>query len=136
MRCNQMFAVIKGIFALVGSTLTVFFGGWDKALYTLLILIIFDYLTGVIRAVFARKISSSIGFHGILKKILILMMIGFSHLLDLNLLGGGEVLRTGAIFFYSANEGISITENLAAIGFPLPEKLKSVLLQIKEEENE
>jgi len=135
MRLNQVFAVIKGVVALCGSILASFFGGWDKALYTLLILILFDYLTGVIRAVFARKISSSIGFRGILKKVLILMMVGFSHLLDLNLLAGGEVLRTGVIFFYSANEGISITENLAAIGFPIPEKLKSVLLQMKEEEN-
>jgi toxin secretion/phage lysis holin len=135
MRFNQIFTTIKGVFALCGSVLAIFFGGWDKALYTLMILILFDYVTGVIRAVYARKISSSIGFRGILKKLLILMTVGFSHLLDLNLLGGGEVLRTGVIFFYSANEGISITENLAAIGFPLPEKLKSVLLQMKEEEN-
>ncbi|WKY46912.1 phage holin family protein [Eubacteriaceae bacterium ES3] len=135
MELNQMMMALKSILALTGSLLAAFFGGWDATLYTLLIFILFDYLTGVVRAAYERKVSSSVGFWGILKKVMVLLIVGLSHLLDVNLLGGGQVLRTGVIFFYSANEGISITENLGAMGFPIPRKLRKVLLQIKEEED-
>lgn len=135
MQLNQMFAVLKGGLALTGSLLAAFLGGWDGAVYTLLSFIIFDYFTGLFRAFCERKVSSSIGFRGILKKVMILLVVGLSHLMDINLLGGGDVLRTGVIFFYSANEGISITENLGAVGFPIPQKLKNALIQMKEEED-
>ena len=81
-----------------------------------------------------RQISSEIGFVGILKKILILVMVAMGHLLDQNLLGGGAAMRTAVIFFYTANEGISITENLSRLGFPIPARLKSVLAQLSEKE--
>lgn len=123
-------------FAFIGSLVGVLLGGYDGFLYTLLSFILIDYLTGVIAAIIQRQVSSKIGFNGILKKILILIMVAMGHLLDQNLLGGGDGLRTGVIFFYTANEGISIMENLTSIGFPIPRKLKEVLSQLSEQEKE
>ncbi|MBC3805037.1 holin [Acetobacterium fimetarium] len=121
-------------FAVIGSVLGFLLGGFDGYLYTLLGFILIDYLTGVMAAVALRQIASEIGFVGILKKILILVMVAMGHLLDQNLLGGGAAMRTAVIFFYTANEGISITENLSRLGFPIPARLKSVLAQLSEKE--
>jgi toxin secretion/phage lysis holin len=126
----SVFLGILGTF--IGSIL----GGFDGFLYTLLGFILMDYFTGLIIALIQKKLSSEIGFIGILKKVLMLMMVAMAHLLDLHLLGGGNAMRTGVIFFYIANEGISITENLSRIGFPIPEKLKNCLLQLSQEKKE
>lgn len=120
--------------AVIGSVLGFLLGGFDGYLYTLLGFILIDYLTGVMAAIAKRQISSEIGFVGILRKILILIMVAMGHLLDQNLLGGGAAMRTAVIFFYTANEGISITENLSRLGFPIPARLKSVLAQLSEKE--
>ena len=122
------------VFAVVGSVLGFLLGGFDGYLYTLLGFILIDYLTGIMVAMALRQVSSEIGFVGILKKMLILVMVALGHLLDQNLLGGGATMRTAVIFFYVANEGISITENLTRLGFPIPAKLKQVLAQLNEEE--
>lgn len=122
------------VFAVIGSVLGFLLGGFDGYLYTLLGFILIDYLTGVMAAIANRQISSEIGFVGILKKILILIMVAMGHLLDQNLLGGGAAMRTAVIFFYTANECISITENLSRLGFPIPAKLKTVLAQLSEKE--
>jgi toxin secretion/phage lysis holin len=122
------------VFAVIGSVLGFLLGGFDGYLYTLLGFILIDYLTGVMAAIAKRQISSEIGFVGILKKILILIIVAMGHLLDQNLLGGGAAMRTAVIFFYTANEGISITENLSRLGFPIPARLKSVLAQLSEKE--
>lgn len=127
---------IKGSFALMGSTLSLLLGGFDQYLYALLGLILADYLSGLILAIQEKKISSQIGFIGILKKMLIFFMVAIGYLLDTTLLSGGEALRTGIIFFYAANEGISIIENLSSIGFPIPEKVKDVFIQIQKKEGE
>nr|WP_320026811.1 phage holin family protein [uncultured Acetobacterium sp.] len=121
-------------FAVIGSALGFLLGGFDGYLYTLLGFILIDYLTGILVAIVLRQVSSEIGFVGILKKMLILVMVALGHLLDQNLLGGGATMRTAVIFFYAANEGISITENLAKLNFPIPAKLKQVLEQLQEEE--
>ncbi len=125
---------VNGSFALLGSSLYLLLGGFDQYLYALLGLVLADYISGLVLAIQEKRISSQIGFMGILKKMLIFLMVGMGHLLDRTLLSGGEALRTGIIFFYAANEGISIIENLSQIGFPIPEKLKKVLIQIKERE--
>lgn len=122
------------VFAVLGSGLGFLLGGFDGYLYTLLGLIVIDYLSGLVLAVARRRVSSEIGFIGILKKMLILVMVALGQLLDVNLLGGGATMRTAVIFFYLANEGISITENLSCLGFPLPAKLKAVLAQLAEKE--
>lgn len=118
----------------LGSLLGFLLGGFDGYLYTLVGFIAIDYLTGLALAVVRRQLSSEIGFVGIMKKMLMLVMVAMGHLLDVNLLGGGATLRTAVIFFYLANEGISITENLAKLNFPIPTKLKQVLAQLREEE--
>ena len=122
-------------FAVIGSVLGWLLGGFDGYLYTLLGFILIDYLTGVMAAMAKRQISSEIGFVGILKKILILVMVAMGQLLDQNLLGDGAAMRTAVIFFYTANEGISITENLSRLGFPIPARLKSMLVQLSEKED-
>lgn len=120
-------------FAVLGSLLGFLLGGFDGYLYSLLGLLVIDYLSGLALAAARRQVSSQIGFVGIIKKMLVLMMVAMAHLLDVNLLGGGAALRTAVIFFYAANEGISITENLAALGFPMPEQVKRVLRQLRED---
>lgn len=128
---------IKTGFSLIGSGLSFFLGGLDGFLYALIVMTVIDYITGVFSAVVRKELSSRIGFKGIFHKIIIFALVGMAHTLDANLLRYGDILRTAVIFYYVANEGISILENSAEIGLPIPEKLKNTLLQIKEEsENE
>ncbi len=122
--------------AVGGSLLGFLLGGFDGYLYSLLGFVVIDYLTGLVLAAARRQVSSQIGFTGILKKMLIFVIVAMGHLLDQNLLGGSATLRTAMIFFYLANEAISITENLGALGFPLPPKLKQVLTQLSAESEE
>jgi toxin secretion/phage lysis holin len=93
-----------------------------------------DYTTGVLRAVVEKSLSSRIGARGIAKKVAIFLVVGIAHLADVYLLGDGEALRTAVIFFYMANEGISLLENATAIGLPVPEQLKDVLAQLHKRE--
>ena len=124
------------IAAVGGSLLGFLLGGFDGYLYSLLGFVVIDYLTGLALAAARRQVSSQIGFTGILKKMLIFVIVAMGHLLDQNLLGGSATLRTAMIFFYLANEAIGITENLGALGFPLPPKLKQVLTQLSAESEE
>ena len=124
------------IAAVGGSLLGFALGGFDGYLYSLLGFVVIDYLTGLALAAARRQVSSQIGFTGILKKMLIFVIVAMGHLLDQNLLGGSATLRPAMIFFYLANEAISITENLGALGFPLPPKLKQVLTQLSAESEE
>ena len=124
------------IAAVGGSLLGFLLGGFDGYLYSLLGFVVIDYLTGLALAAARCQVSSQIGFTGILKKMLIFVIVAMGHLLDQNLLGGSATLRTAMIFFYLANEAISITENLGALGFPLPPKLKQVLTQLSAESEE
>ena len=107
-----------------------FMGGLDGFLYTLIVFVVIDYLTGVMAAVVQKKISSEVGFKGICKKVAIFFLVGIGHMLDTHIIHTGSVLRTAVIFFYLSNEGISILENVALIGLPIPQKLKDVLQQL------
>jgi toxin secretion/phage lysis holin len=118
------------VFAGAGGVLGWFIGGLDGFLFTLIAFVVVDYITGVLRAVVEKRLSSKVGAKGIVKKIGIFLVVGIAHLIDANLLGGENALRTAAIFFYISNEGISFFENAAAIGLPVPEKLKEVLAQL------
>ena len=122
---------IKLIAAFSGAVLSRFLGGFDGMVYTLLAFVIFDYITGVSIAITEKKLSSAVGFKGIFRKVLIFAMVGVGNMIDLYILKGGTVIRSAVIFFYIANEGISLTENAAKLGLPIPEKLKSVFEQIK-----
>jgi toxin secretion/phage lysis holin len=107
-----------------------FLGGLDGFLYALIAFVAIDYLTGVMCAIADRKLSSDIGARGIFKKVLIFVLVGVGHIVDTQVLGDGGAIRTAVIFFYLSNEGISILENAAHVGLPIPEKLKSILEQL------
>ena len=131
---NKFFEILKVCFTAIGGWLGFYLGSVDAFIYTLLAFVIADYLTGVLRAGVERKLSSSIGFKGIAKKIMIFIVVGIGNLCDAYLIkGDGTMIRTAIIFFYIANEGLSILENSVALGLPVPEKLKRVLEQFKEE---
>ena len=118
------------MFSAVGGWLGYFLGGCDGLLYTLLAFVVLDYVTGIMCAVADHKLSSAVGFKGIFRKILIFALVGVGHLLDVQVLGAVGVLRTAVIFFYLSNEGVSLIENAAHLGLPIPAKLKAVLEQL------
>jgi len=102
----------------------------DGFLYALLAFVVIDYITGLMCAVLDKKLSSDVGFRGIFKKVLIFSLVAIGHIIDKNVIGDGSVIWTAVIFFYLSNEGISILENAAHIGLPVPQKLKDILEQL------
>lgn len=123
-------------FAAIGGWIGFFLGGWDGVLYALITFITVDYITGVMCAVTDRRLSSEIGFRGICRKVIILTLVGVGSILDRQIVGTGSMLRTAVIFYYLSNEGISILENATRLGLPVPEKLKNVLEQLKNDKKE
>ena len=123
---------IQLVFSAVGGALSYLLGGLDGLLIVLIAFSVIDYLTGVLNAIVQRQLSSAIGFKGICKKVLIYVLIGAANLLDIHLLGGGGALRSAVICFYLSNEGISMLENAAKLGLPIPEKLRGILVQLNE----
>lgn len=116
----------------LGGVLGYFVGGMDGLLTALVILMVLDYVTGVMCAIVDKSLSSAIGFRGIFKKVLIFMLVGVAHILDLHVIGTGEALRSAVICFYLSNEGVSLLENAGHLGLPIPEKLKAILAQLHE----
>ena len=127
---KEFWNTIQIIFAAVGGWLGYFLGGCDGLVYALLLFVIVDYITGVMYAIVSKKLSSEIGFKGICKKVLIFVLVGLANILDVQIIGTGSVLRTAVIFFYISNEGVSLLENAAHLGLPVPEKLKDILQQL------
>lgn len=127
---KDLVSKMQFIFAGIGGFMGWFMGGLDGFLYTLIVLVIIDYLTGVMAAFVKKEISSEIGFNGIFKKVAIFCLVGVGNVLDTHIIHSGSVLRTAVIFFYLSNEGISILENVALIGLPIPQKLRDVLQQL------
>ena len=127
---KEFWNVIQAAFAAVGGWLGYFLGGCDGLLYALLAFVVLDYITGVMCAVSDNKLSSAVGFKGICRKVLIFSLVGIGYLLDTQVFGETGVLRTAIIFFYLSNEGLSLVENAAYLGLPIPEKLKKVLEQL------
>lgn len=117
----------------IGAILGDFFGGMDALLTVLVAFVVLDYITGVLCAIVEKRLSSETGFKGICQKVMIFCLVGMANLLDTQIIGSGSMLRTAVIFFYCANEGISIIENAARIGLPVPEKLRKVMEQLKGE---
>jgi toxin secretion/phage lysis holin len=125
---------IQLAFAVIGGWLGFFLGGFDGFIYALVAFVVVDYITGVMAAILNKKLSSEIGARGIFKKVLIFLMVGIGNIIDSYLIGSGSTIRTAVVFFYISNEGISIVENAAAIGLPVPDKLRAVLEQLNKEE--
>ena len=126
---------IQIVIAAAGGYIGYFLGGWDGFLYALVAFVVIDYLTGVMVAILEKRLSSEVGFRGIFKKVLIFSLVAVAHIIDSKLIQNGSGIRTAVIFFYLSNEGISIIENAAKIGLPIPEKLRSVLKQLNKEDN-
>lgn len=126
----------KAIIAVMGGWLGAFIGPCDGLLYTLVAFMIADYISGVMCGISRKELSSEIGFRGIFRKLLILILVGVGNLLDVQILGGAAVLRTAVICFYLANEGLSIVENAAELGLPIPAKLRAVLKQLHDKADE
>lgn len=127
---KDVWNVVQVVFAAVGGGIGWFFGELDGFFYALLAFVVIDYLTGVMCAIADRSLSSEVGFRGIFRKVLIFVMVGAGHILDAQVIGSGDALRTAVIFFYISNEGVSLLENAAYLGLPVPEKIKTVLEQL------
>ena len=127
---KEFWNMIQMVFAAVGGWLGYYLGGCDGLLLALVAFGLADYRTGVMCAVSDRKLSSNVGFKGICRKVLIFLLVGIANILDVHVIGTGSVLRTAVIFFYISNEGISLLENAAHLGLPVPGKIKAVLEQL------
>lgn len=127
---KEFWNTIQFVFAAVGGWLGYFLGGCDGLLYALIVFVVIDYITGVMCAITDRKLSSAVGFKGICRKVLIFLLVGIANVLDVQVIGTGSVLRTAIIFFYISNEGVSLVENAAHLGLPVPERIKNVLEQL------
>lgn len=121
---------IQVFFTVLGGWLGYFVGGIDGLLIALLVFVVSDYVTGFMRALADRTLSSAVGFKGICRKVLIFALVGVGHMLDTHVVGTGSALRSAVICFYLSNEGLSVLENAAGLGLPVPEKLKNALDQL------
>ena len=127
---KEFWNMIQVVFTMLGGWIGYFVGGCDGLLYALLAFVVIDYITGMMCAIADRKLSSEVGFKGICRKVLIFLLVGIANVLDVNVIGTGSVLRTAVIFFYISNEGVSLLENAAHLGLPVPDKMKVVLEQL------
>ena len=125
-----IWAKIQIAITALGGWLGYFLGGMDGLLIALLVFVILDYLTGVMRAIADHELSSAIGFKGICRKVLIFALVGVGHVLDTHVVGTGSALRSAVICFYLSNEAISLFENAAHLGLPVPDKLREILSQL------
>ena len=132
---KEFWNTIQLVFAAVGGWLGWFLGGCDGLLYALLAFAAVDYITGIMGAVVDKKLSSAVGFKGIFKKVLIFTLVGIANIVDVQVLETPGVLRTAVIFFYLSNEGVSMLENAAHLGLPVPDAIKTVLEQLHDRSN-
>ena len=130
---KEFWSMVQLVFTGIGGWLGYFLGGCDGLILALLLFVVADYITGIMCAIADKKLSSEVGFKGICRKVAIFCLVGIGHVLDTRIIGNGSVLRTAVIFFYLSNEGISIIENVAIIGLPVPKKLKDVLAQLHDD---
>lgn len=123
--------IIDGIAGAVGAVLGFMYGEVTGLFWALIAFMALDYITGVIVAVIEKRLSSEVGFRGLAKKFLILVFVAVGHIADTYILGGTPAAMSAVMLFYMANEGISIIENAAALGLPVPKKLTNIMEQIK-----
>lgn len=130
---TKVFNWISGILGIAGGAIVYFVGGFDNILLTLLILIAVDYITGIMKAVFTKTLSSKIGFKGIVSKICIVICVGVAFILS-TAISTDIAIREIVIMFFIVNESISILENLSEF-IPIPAKLKELLLQMRDKKD-
>lgn len=120
--------------AVVATFFTYIFGSWDLALQVLIVFMILDYGTGVLYAFLNNQLNSEVGFKGLVKKMMILVVLIIGVMVDRISGTGNWVFRTLVAYFYIANEGISLLENVGNIGIPIPNKLRNALEQLNKDE--
>ena len=131
---DLIWAKIQAAVTVIGGWLGYFLGGLDGLMIALVIFVVLDYVTGIMCAIADKKLSSSVGFKGICRKVLIFLLVGVAHIVDLHVVGSGSVLRGAVVCFYLSHEGVSMLENAAHLGLPVPEKLKVILEQLHDRE--
>lgn len=131
---DLIWAKVQIAITALGGWLGYFLGGMDGLMIALIVLMTLDYVSGVMCAIIDKKLSSAVGFKGICKKVFILMLVGVAHIIDLHVVGTGSALRGAVICFYMSNERLSLLENAAHIGLPIPDKLRDILSQLHDKE--
>ena len=127
---KEFWNTMQFIFTVLGGWIGYFLGGCDGLIIALICFVTVDYITGLMCAVSDKKLSSKAGFKGICRKVLIFTLVGVANIIDVQVIGTGSVLRTAVIFFYLSNEGVSLLENAAHLGLPIPKKPKDILEQL------
>ena len=113
------------------TTVFVFiFGEWDISLQCIVIAIVLDYISGLIKGFCTKTLSSKIGIQGLLKKVGILCIVALATMID-HVTGESGAIRTLVIYYFVANEGLSVLENLAQAGLPIPDSIKKALKALK-----
>lgn len=131
-----MWAKLQMAITAIGGWLGYFLGGADGLLITLLVFVVLDYITGVMCGIANKSLSSAVGFRGLFRKVLIFALVGVGHVVDTHIVGTGGALRSAVICFYLSNEGVSMLENAARLGLPVPDKLKGILSQLHSKNDE
>lgn len=121
----------KLVFGGIVTAVSGFLGGMDGIMYALIAFITIDYITGVAVAVKQKKLSSEVGFWGLVRKVCIIALVGVAHFVDVYVMHTGDIFRTAIALYYIGNEGVSLLENMGNLGVPLSKKLKDVLEQLK-----
>lgn len=127
---------VKIIFGSIVTAVSGFLGGMDGIMYALIAFISIDYITGVAVAVKQKKLSSEVGFWGLVRKVCIIALVGVAHFVDVYVMHTGDIFRTAIALYYIGNEGVSLLENMGNLGVPLSKKLKDVLEQLKNDEED
>lgn len=131
---EKLFNGISIAVAIIGGAIAQLLGGYDMILKAIILLVVLDYATGIIKGVYLKELSSEVGFKGILKKVMIFIVIALAVVIQ-RLVGNAIALREIVIMFFACNEALSLLEN-AAILIPIPDKLKEVLTQLRDKETE
>jgi len=128
---ENIFKSFNGVVAIIATALTYVLGGWDIALAILVVFLILDYISGVLKAIINKELSSAIGFAGIAKKVYIIVLVGVGYGIDRLMGNEALIFRTVTCYLYMANEGVSILENASLLGLPVSTQLQDKLLQLK-----
>lgn len=131
---EKMFNGVSIVGGIVGGFLCQWLGGWDVILKALVALVVLDYVTGVLKAIYTKTLSSEVGFKGLIRKIVIFVVIATAVIIQM-VVGDAIPLREVTIIFFLCNEGISLLENASEF-VPIPEKLKDTLIQLRDKNKE
>lgn len=128
--------IVKSVSGAIGAVIGFLYGEVNGLFIAIIALMVLDYITGILCAIVTKTLSSEVGFRGLVKKFVILIVIAVGHLVDAYVIGTGSAVMSAVMLFFAANEGISILENSAILGLPIPKKLKDVLEQLKDKGKE